>query len=226
MPPCGRVSPQAFARVNRGPIGPPTLHAPVAPAAILGTVILRRIYLLLFYPRAEWDEIARETIRVDTLLRSYILPLSLIPPIATVIGMKTFDASWNPAAGYQVPPDEIYAAGLATLFGSITSIFLLAAIFRLIAPMYGSSRDFVAALKVATFGAIPVLLAGAVLVVPIFVIVSVVALCHTLYLYWLGVHHVLGVEAGAQAEFIGVSITMLGGASALLGAGASSLGLF
>ncbi len=196
------------------------------PAAILGAVILRRIYLLLFYPRAEWDEIARETIRVDTLVRSYILPLSLIPPIATVIGMKTFDASWNPAAGYQVPPDEIYAAGMATLFGSISSIFLLAAIFRLIAPMYGSSRDFVAALKVATFGAIPVLLAGALLVVPIFVIVSVVALCHTLFLYWLGVHHVLGVEAGAQAEFIGVSITMLGGASALLGAGASSLGIF
>jgi len=55
-------------------------------------VILRRIYLLLFYPRAEWDEIARETIRVDALVRSYILPLSLIPPIATVIGMKTFDA--------------------------------------------------------------------------------------------------------------------------------------
>jgi hypothetical protein len=189
-------------------------------------VILRRMYLLLFYPRAEWDEIARETIRVDTLVRSYILPLSLIPPIATVIGMKTFDASWNPAAGYQVPPDEIYAAGVATLFGSIGSIFLLAAIFRLIAPMYGSSRDFVAALKVATFGAIPVLVAGVVLIVPVLVIVSVVALCHTLYLYWLGAHHVLGVEAGAQAEFIGVSMTMLGGASALLGAGASSLGLF
>ncbi len=171
-------------------------------------MILRRIYLLLFYPRAEWDEIARESIPVGTLLRGYILPLSLIPPIATVIGMKTFDASWDPAAGYQVPPDEIYAAGLATLFGSITSIFLLAAIFRLIAPMYGSSRDYVAALKVATFGAI------------------VVALCHTLYLYWLGVHHVLGVESGAQAEFIGISITLLGGASTLLGAGASSLGLF
>lgn len=198
----------------------------MAPAAILGAVILRRIYLLLFHPRAEWDEIARETIRVDTLVRSYILPLSLIPPIATVIGMKTFDASWNPAAGYQVPSDEIYAAGVATLFGSIGSIFLLAAIFRLIAPMYGSSRDFVAALKVATFGAIPVLVAGAVLIVPVLVIVSVVALCHTLYLYWLGAHHVLGVEAGAQAEFIGVSMTMLGGASALLGAGASSLGLF
>jgi hypothetical protein len=195
-------------------------------ADILGPVIARRIFLLVFYPEAEWEEIARERIGIDVLVRRYILPLSLIAPVATVIGMKTFDASWDPAAGYQVPSGEIYAAGATTLFGSIASIFLLAAIFRLIAPMYGSSRDYVAALKVATFGAMPVMLAGATLVVPVFVIVSVVALCHTLFLYWLGVRHVLGVEAGAQAEFVGVSLVMLGGASTLLGAFASSLGLF
>lgn len=189
-------------------------------------MIARRIFLLFFYPQAEWEEIARERIGVDVLVRRYILPLSLIAPVATVIGMKTFDASWDPAAGYQVPAGEIYAAGATTLFGSIVSIFLLAAIFRLIAPMYGSSRDYVAALKVATFGAMPVMLAGATLVVPVFVIVSVVALCHTLFLYWLGVRHVLGVGAGAQAEFVGVSLVMLGGASTLLGAFASSLGLF
>jgi len=189
-------------------------------------VILRRIYLLLFYPRAEWDEIARETIRVDALVRSYILPLSLIPPIATVIGMKTFDASWNPAAGYQVPPGEIYAAGAATLFGSIGSIFLLAGDL----PADRADVRQLARLRrraqVATSARFRCSSPAPALVVPVFVIVSVVALCHTLYLYWLGVHHVLGVEAGAQAEFIGVSITMLGGASALLGAGASSLGLF
>jgi hypothetical protein len=56
--------------------------------------------------------------------------------------------------------------------------------------------------------------------------VSVAALCHTIYLYWLGVRHVLGVAPGAQAEFVGISLTMLGGASALLGAFASSIGLF
>jgi len=187
--------------------------------------MLRRIYLLFFYPRAEWDEIAREPISVNALIRSYILPLSLLAPFATVFGMKTFDARWDAVTGFLVPEAEIYAAGAATLFGSIASIFLLAGIFRLIAPMYGSSRNFAAALKVATFGAIPVLLAGATLIMPVMVMVSVVAMCHTLYLYWLGVHHVLQVKAGSQAEFIGISITLLGAASTLAGALASRLGL-
>ena len=56
-------------------------------------MIARRIYLLMFYPRAEWEEIARESIGIDALIRRYILPLSLITPAATVFGMKTFDTA-------------------------------------------------------------------------------------------------------------------------------------
>ena len=186
----------------------------------------RRIVQLLFHPQDEWETIALEPIGVDSLIRRYILPLSLLTPIATVIGMKTFDRSWDPTAGYLVPPEAIFSAGVTTLFATIASIFLLAAIFKLIAPMYGSSRDYVAALKVSTFGAVPVLLAGATLVLPVMVMVSAVALCYTFYLYWLGVGRVLNVSPGAQSEFIGISMTLLGGASTLIGAFASSIGLF
>jgi hypothetical protein len=185
-----------------------------------------RIVDLLFHPQEAWDAIAREPISVDSLIRRYILPLSVLAPIATVIGMNTFDRDWDPIAGYLVPPEAIYSAGATTLFATILSIFTLAAIFKLIAPMYGSSRDYVAALKVATFGAVPVLLAGATLLMPAMVMVAVVALCYTLYLYWLGVGRVLNVSAGSQSEFVGISITLLVAVSTLCGAFASRLGLF
>lgn len=187
---------------------------------------LRRIVSIVLRPQAEWEAIASERIGVDALIRRYILPLSLLAPIATVIGMNTFDRDWDASAGYLVSRDQIFSAGAATLFASIVSIFLLAAIFKLIAPMYDSSRDYVAALKVATFGAIPVLLAGVTLIMPVMVMVSAVALCHSLYLYWLGVGRVLNVSAGAQSEFVGISMVLLGGVSTLAGACASRVGLF
>lgn len=187
---------------------------------------LRRITSLFVRPDEEWQAIAREPIGVDSLIRGYILPLSLLTPAATAIGMSTFDASWDPTAGYLVPPDQIFAAASTTLFGTIVSIFVLAGIFKLIAPMYDSSPTYGAALKVATFGAIPVLLAGATLVIPAMVIVSGVAMCHTLYLYWIGVGRVLAVSPGAKSEFVGISMTLLGGLSTLIGAMASSIGLF
>ena len=166
--------------------------------------VLRRIASLILTPTQAWEEIAREPASVDALIRRYIVPLALLAPIATVIGMKTFDASWDPAHGYLV----------------------LAGIFVLIAPMYGSSRDYPSALKVATYGAVPVLVAGALLFLPVMVMVSLAALCHTLFLYWIGVRRVLAVPEEARTEFIGISLTMLGGLSSIIGAALSSVGLF
>lgn len=162
---------------------------------------------------------------MDALLRGYILPLALLAPIATVVGMKTFDRGWDPAHGYLVPADQILAAGAATYFAIVGSIFVLAAIFVAIAPMFGGERDYVSALKVATYGAIPVLLAGVTLLVPVMVIVGLVGLCHTLYLYWLGVRRVLHVPAGAGTEFVGISLLLLTIVSAVAGAAASAIGL-
>jgi hypothetical protein len=189
-------------------------------------IALRRIVRIIFFPREEWEAIAREEASIDVLLRRYILPLSLLAPLATVIGMKWFDAGWDAQHGYLVPAQEIYAAGAATLFASIMSVFALAGIFVLLAPMYGSSRNYRDALKVSTFGAVPVLLAGATLVLPVMAIVGLVGLCHSLFVFWLGARQVLHVGQAHQAEFVGISLLLLSLVSTLAGAAASGVGLF
>ena len=158
-----------------------------------------------------------------------ITPLEAMACATPVIGARVGGVKYSVLdgeTGYLVPPDQIFAAGATTLFGTIVSIFVLAGIFKLIAPMYDSSPSYVDALKVATFGAIPVLLAGATLFIPAMVIVSGVGLCHSLFLYWVGVGRVLAVSTGSKSEFIGISMTLLGGLSTLIGAMASSVGMF
>ncbi len=186
---------------------------------------LRRIVYLIFRPTEEWDRIANEKTSVDALLRRYILPLALLAPIATVIGMKTFDRDWDPAHGYRVPSEQIFAAGATTYFATVGSILLLAAIFCAIAPLFGATRDYLAALKVATYGAIPVMLAGATLLMPAMAIVAMVGVCHTLFLLWIGVRRVLDVPPGTQAEFVGISLVLLILASVIIGAAAGAIGL-
>ncbi|MEO8347185.1 MAG: Yip1 family protein [Betaproteobacteria bacterium] len=186
---------------------------------------LRRIYNLFLRPRAEWERIDAENTTVDSLLLRYILPLAALAPIATTFGMRTFDREWDPLHGFLVPAEGIFAAGATTYFASIGSIFALAGIFTLLAPMFGCTRDFVRALKVATYGSIPVLLAGATLVLPVMAAVGVVALCHTLYLLWMGADRVLHVPDGDRAEFVGISLVLLAFVSVLAGAAASSIGL-
>lgn len=188
--------------------------------------MLRRIYYLIVRPRAEWERIAAETTSVDALLRRYILPLAALAPIASTIGMRNFGREWDPVHGYLVPPEGIFAASATTYFATVASIFALAGIFMLLAPMFGCRRDFIRALKVATYGTVPVLLAGATLVLPVMAIVGVVGLCHSLYLLWLGADRVLHVPDGARAEFVGISLVLLALASVVAGAAASAIGLF
>jgi hypothetical protein len=186
---------------------------------------LRRIVYLLFRPKQEWDLIAEERTSVDLLLRAYILPLALLTPIATAIGMKVFDRDWDPVYGYLVPSDQIFATSATTYFAIVGSILALAAIFALIAPMFGGKRDYLAALKVATFGSIPMLLAGATLLLPIMVIAGLGALAYTLFLLSTGVQRVLNVPRNAQAEFLGISIILMTFASVVVGAAASAIGM-
>ena len=123
-----------------------------------------------------------------------------------------------------MPPQDAFAAAATTLFASIASVFALAGIFVLLAPLYGSSRDYRVALQVATFGAVPMLLAGALLFLPVLALLGLVGLSYTVFLYWLA-RKVLQVPAKHQAEFVGIAMLLLIVASSLGGAIASSVGL-
>ena len=186
---------------------------------------LRRIFNIVAHPTAEWDAIAREPASVPRLLLAYVLPLALLAPVATVIGMRAFGTGWDPAHGYRVDAADVLAAGVTTYVAIVGSILLLAGIFVLIAPLYGSSRSYVAALKVATFGSVPVLLAGATLVIPAMALAALIASLHTLFLYSEGIGRVLQVRADSRTEFVGASLVLLVGCSTLIGAAASGIGL-
>ncbi|HEX6136025.1 MAG TPA: Yip1 family protein [Casimicrobiaceae bacterium] len=179
---------------------------------------------LVFRPVAEWALIADEPTSVDELLRRYILPLATLAPVATFIGMEVFDRSWDVDQGYLVPHDQIFNAAVTTFFGIIGSIFALAAIMVVIAPMYRRRCSYVSALKVAVHGASPLLLSGVTLVLPAMVVVSMVALCYTLFLYHLGVGAVLQIRRD-QAEFIGISMLLLTFVSMMAGMAVAGIGL-
>lgn len=186
---------------------------------------VQRLLELLLRPADAWERVAEEPASVDDLLRRVILPYALLAPIATGIGMTMFDARWDPLHGYQVAPDRIFATAATTYFSIVASILALAAIFVRLAPAFGTSASYRAALNVAAFGSLPMLLAGATLLLPVMAIVGLLALCHTMFLYWVGARAVLGVAAGDRSEFVGISLLLLSAFSVVAGAAASSIGL-
>ncbi|MEP7328167.1 MAG: Yip1 family protein [Betaproteobacteria bacterium] len=186
---------------------------------------LRRMVAIVRHPSVEWDRLAGEDLSVDVLIGHFLLPLALLAPISTFIGIRTFNAQWDEDMGYLVPAQDAFPAAVTTLFATMGSVFALAGIFVLLAPLYGSSRDFRVALKVATFGAVPMLLAGATLFIPVMALFGLIGMFQSLYLWWMGARKVLQVRPSQQAEFIGIAMLLLIAISTLAGAAISSMGI-
>jgi hypothetical protein len=184
-----------------------------------------RLWNVVVRPDHEWPRIAAEPTSGARLILRYVLPLALLAPLASFVGMRWFGAGWDAQHGYRVDPAHVVAAAATTYIAIVGSIVMLAGIFVAVAPLFGSSRSYVAALKVATFGSVPVLLAGATLLVPAMALVALVAGLHTLFLYWDGAGRLLQVPDDSRAEFVGGSLILLVAGSTLAGALAGALGL-
>jgi uncharacterized membrane protein len=187
--------------------------------------IVKRIAAMLLHPADEWDAIARDAPAVGTMLRNFLLPLSLLAPLATMVGMSLFDTRWNAEYGYSQLRDRALVIVVASYAFEIASVFLLAGVLFFLARTEGQRPRFLAALQVAVFGSIPVLLSGLALVIPFGGIVTLMAMIYAFYLYYLGAQRLLGIREADSAMFIGVALFCMMVLSTVLGALASALGL-
>ena len=111
--------------------------------------ILNRITGMLLRPQAEWDAVAHEAPGTEVLLRNYLLPLCLLAPVATMVGMLAFDTKWNAQYGYSALRDRAPVIALATYGFQIISVYLLAVVLYFLARTERRSPSFLVALQVA-----------------------------------------------------------------------------
>ena len=152
-------------------------------------------------PAAGWEGSPRRRQASIDLLRRVILPYALLAPAATGIGMKVFDARWDPLHGYLVAPEQhLRRRGDDAISRSSRRSSRLAAIFVRLAPMFG----VVARLPRRAERRRVRRAAGAArrraLLLPAMAIVGIVALCHTLFLYWVGARCVLARRRAATCR--------------------------
>jgi hypothetical protein len=177
---------------------------------------------LVLTPAGEWEAIRAEGPAWQDSLGAYALPLALLPALGWASGLAL-----NPVDDPRMVGG---AAGFAlsfvqTLTLSVLNVGVLALGFYLLLPLYDLRRDWNAAAAVAAYGSTPVLLSGILLVVPVLVMVSLLGLMHCFYLYYLGVHRVLGSRPSEATGFVAAGCVFTVFVSALIAALASALGV-
>jgi hypothetical protein len=147
--------------------------------------IVDRVKAIILNPKKEWEVISQENTLSATLLTSYLIPLVLIPVIASFIGYGLI--------GYRVPFIG-HVAGLSSgfnwavimLINMIAGIYISAFIIDFLATNFGAERNFNKAFSLVTYAYTPSLVAGVFFLLPSLRILVTLAGIYGLYLLYLG----------------------------------------
>lgn len=180
-------------------------------------------------PDREWVAIGLERRSAGRILFAYLAPLALLGPISSACGMlmRAGAASADRDAALRL---ALLSAG-GGFIASLLGVVITACVIYLVTPLYRAPRDFSAAFRLVAYAGTPAWLAGIVLIVPLqdfplLIVALLVALMHTLYVFYLGLHRIVKVslpEAAECAAIVALASLLL---TTVVGYAGGSIGLF
>lgn len=166
-------------------------------------------------PSAAWDRLRAADPPWTVSLLRHALPLSLLPAVAWPLGQM-----WSGDLRMALATSVV-----STIAFTLAAVIVFAAAFYVLSPAFDVPRAWGRCVALAAYASTPVLLAGALLVVPATVVVCVAALIHCCALCYLGAQQVLGCRESEAAFFIAAAAILSVVGSLILGGLCSAAGL-
>jgi len=130
-----------------------------------------RVKNILMSPQSEWPKIAGETATTQSIYTGYVLILAAIGPLAIVI------ASFG----------GLIVFAIVSYLIALVMTFVLAFIVDALAPSFGGQKDLTGSLKLVAYSCTALWVAGIFRLIPfVGVVVELIALIYTFYLFYLG----------------------------------------
>jgi len=146
--------------------------------------LLARAMNILFSPVREWQVIADEQRTMRSLLGRYVIPMALIPAVASYIGYGVFGA--NGILFRMSGPYWGIAMALNNLITSLAVYLIGTELIDRLAPAFGTHRDLGRSAQLVAYSYTPAWLAGIFYAVPGFQQGVILGL-YSVYLFFLGV---------------------------------------
>lgn len=144
---------------------------------------------------------------------------AIFPITDSIASVATVSSTWAGQIGY------ILLSVAKTVLLCVVSVVLLAGGIFCIAPIYRPARNWKAAVEVAAYGSSPVLLAGLLMLWPILILVSIIALIPTCYSLVIGLQVRMGFRADEATGCVAIAMVLATLASVVFGALAGMVGL-
>jgi ABC-type sulfate transport system permease component len=183
---------------------------------------VKRLVLFFFFPEQVWRDLRAYPQSPLWLFATIVLPFSFVISLAHYVGWNWFGSDWSTQYGYGDEHLFGSAALLSVWLSVMAAPVLMAAIFSWLAPWCGGRRDFNGSFIVATYGTLPLFIAGCFLFLMPMIVLCLFAFAYSCYFYMQGARVVLGVPLDGSPDLLVGTMIMLGAvmSCAALGVGA------
>jgi Yip1-like protein len=167
--------------------------------------LIERVQSILLRPRQTWPVIAAESADATAIYSRYLVFIAAIPAIAGFIGWTLVGAG---ALGVSVRL-PVATALIQMVVGYLLSlgvVYVLALIVNALAPTFGGSKDFVAALKVVAYGSTAGFVGGIFNLLPALALLGLVAAFYSIYLIYTGLPVLMRCPAEKAGAYTAVVI--------------------
>lgn len=142
--------------------------------------LIERVKNILITPKTEWDVINGETATTQSLFMGYVLPLSLVAAIGSLLKGLLF-------AGVLGLKYFIITAVIAFI-ASIVAFFVSVIIVDMLAPSFGSEKNMGKSAQLIAYSGTPSYIGGLLSFIPVIGwLVALAAWAYGIYLMYLGI---------------------------------------
>lgn len=165
--------------------------------------LVERAKNMIVTPKTEWNAVAAEEPNIQQILMGYVLPLALIPTLATIIGWGAIGILGFTSFTYGI------AMGLVQLINAFLSVLIAGFVIDALAGSFGSTKNMGRAIQLVAYSMTPIWVFGVLNIIPAIGWLSFLLGLYSLFLIYLGLTPLMKTPEDKKAVYLIVSIVIL-----------------
>ena len=166
--------------------------------------MMNRAKSILLTPKAEWPVIEAEKAEHSKVLLTWLLPLSLIPAVAALIGYGVIGISMGPVKFVSLGMG--FGQAVLLLISTIGGAYITAYIINALAEKYSSQKDLNQAFALVAYAYTPACLGGIFQIIPTLAIIGALIGLYSLYLLYIGLPVMMKTPSEKNTSYFVVSL--------------------
>jgi hypothetical protein len=158
---------------------------------------------IILTPKTEWPAIAAEEPNVGQIISGYVIPLALIPAVGAMLGYGLIGRGMASSFTWGI------AMAIIGFVVALGGVYLTAYVIDMLAPNFGSQKNFGRAMQLVAYSYTPAWVAGILTIIPVLGVLVLIAGIYGLYLLYLGFPHTMKTPDDKVVVYMVVSIVVL-----------------